>query len=158
MTVSRTGAQALVDSLLAHGADTGFGVPGESYLQVLDALHDAKIQVTVCRQEGGAVMMADATARLTGRPGIAMVTRGPGATNASPGIHIAEHDSVPLILFVGQIERGMRERGAFQEMNYKAFFGSTAKWVVEIDDAARIPETISRAYHIAMQGLSLIHI
>ena len=152
MATERTGGQLIVDALHAQGAEHVFCVPGESYLAVLDALHDAKIQVTVCRQEGGAVMMADATARLTGRPGIAMVTRGPGATNASPGIHIAEHDSVPLILFVGQIERGMRERGAFQEMNYKAFFGSTAKWVVEIDDAARIPETISRAYHIAMQG------
>ncbi|MFZ4787735.1 MAG: thiamine pyrophosphate-binding protein, partial [Beijerinckiaceae bacterium] len=124
----------------------------ESYLAVLDALHDAAINVTVCRQEGGATMMADATARLSGRPGIVMVTRGPGATNASPGIHIAEHDSVPLILFVGQIEQGMRERGAFQEMDYRAFFGSTAKWVTEIDNAARIPEIISRAFHVAMQG------
>ena len=152
MATARTGGQLIVDALHAQGAEHVFCVPGESYLAVLDALHDAKINVTVCRQEGGAVMMADATARLTGRPGIAMVTRGPGATNASPGIHIAEHDSVPLILFVGQIERGMRERGAFQEMDYKAFFGSTTKWVVEIDDAARIPETISRAYHVAMQG------
>ena len=152
MAKARTGGQLIVDALQAQGCDHVFCVPGESYLAVLDALHDAKINVTVCRQEGGATMMADASARLTGRPGIAMVTRGPGATNASAGIHIAEHDSVPLILFVGQIERGMRERGAFQEMNYKAFFGSTAKWVVEIDDAARIPETISRAYHIAMQG------
>jgi thiamine pyrophosphate-dependent acetolactate synthase large subunit-like protein len=95
----RTGGQLIVDSLAAQGVDHVFCVPGESYLAVLDALHDVAINVTVCRQEGGAVMMADATARLTGRPGIAMVTRGPGATNASPGIHIAEHDSVPLILF-----------------------------------------------------------
>ena len=101
-----------------------FCVPGESYLAVLDALHDAPIAVTVCRQEGGAAMMADATARLTGRPGIAMVTRGPGATNASHGIHIAEQDSAPMILFVGQVERGMRERDAFQEIDYRAVFGS----------------------------------
>ena len=148
----RTGGQLIVDSLAAQGVDHVFCVPGESYLAVLDALHDVAINVTVCRQEGGAVMMADATARLTGRPGIAMVTRGPGATNASPGIHIAEHDSVPLILFVGQIESGMKERGAFQEMDYKAFFGSTAKWVTEITDPARIPEIISRAFHVAMQG------
>jgi acetolactate synthase-1/2/3 large subunit len=138
--------------LKAQGVEHVFCVPGESYLAVLDALHDADIDVTVCRQEGGATMMADATARLTGRPGIVMVTRGPGATNASPGIHIAEHDSVPLIMFVGQIENGMRGRGAFQEMDYRAFFGSTAKWVTEIDDPARIPEIVSRAFHVAMQG------
>ena len=149
---SRTGGQLIVDALAAQGVEHIFCVPGESYLAVLDALHDASINVTVCRQEGGATMMADATARLTGRPGIAMVTRGPGATNASPGIHIAEHDSVPLILFVGQIESGMKERGAFQEMDYKAFFCSTAKWVTEITDPARVPETISRAFHVAMQG------
>ena len=148
----RTGGQLIVDCLKAQGVEHVFCVPGESYLAVLDALHDADIHVTVCRQEGGATMMADATARLTGRPGIVMVTRGPGATNASPGIHIAEHDSVPLIMFVGQIENGMRGRGAFQEMDYRAFFGSTAKWVTEIDDPARIPEIISRAFHVAMQG------
>ena len=149
---SRTGGQLIVDCLKAQGVEHVFCVPGESYLAVLDALHDADINVTVCRQEGGATMMADATARLTGRPGIVMVTRGPGATNASPGIHIAEHDSIPLIMFVGQIENGMRGRGAFQEMDYRAFFGSTAKWVTEIDDPARIPEIVSRAFHVAMQG------
>ena len=148
----RTGGQILVGCLEAQGVEQVYCVPGESYLAVLDALHDAKIQVTICRQEGGAAMMADATGRLTGRPGICFVTRGPGATNASPGIHIAEHDSTPMILFIGQIERNMRERGAFQEMDYKAFFGSTAKWVTEIDSAARIPEIVSRAYHVAMQG------
>jgi acetolactate synthase-1/2/3 large subunit len=148
----RSGGQILVDQLVAQGVEHVFCVPGESFLAVLDALHDAPIAVTVCRQEGGAAMMADAAGRLTGRPGIAMVTRGPGATNAAHGIHIAEHDSVPMILFVGQIERGMRGRGAFQEMDYPAFFGSTAKWVVEIDDAARIPEIVSRAFHLAMQG------
>ncbi|WP_342363590.1 thiamine pyrophosphate-binding protein [Terrarubrum flagellatum] len=148
----KTGGQLIVDSLIAQGVEHVFCVPGESYLAVLDALHDASINVTVCRQEGGATMMADASARLTGRPGVVMVTRGPGATNASPGIHIAEHDSVPLVMFVGQIDGSMRHRGAFQEMDYRAFFGSTAKWVVEIDDAARIPEHVSRAFHVAMQG------
>lgn len=152
MTAARTGGQLIVDALQTQGVEHVYCVPGESYLAVLDALHDASINVTVCRQEGGATMMADATARLSGRPGIVMVTRGPGATNASPGIHIAEHDSVPLIMFVGQIERGMRGRGAFQEMDYRAFFGTTAKWVTEIDDVARIPEIISRAFHVAMQG------
>jgi acetolactate synthase I/II/III large subunit len=148
----RTGGQLVVDCLAAQGVEHVFCIPGESYLAVLDALHDASIGVTVCRQEAGAVMMADATARLTGRPGIAMVTRGPGATNAAHGIHIAEHDSVPLILFVGHVERGVRGRGAWQEIDYRAVFGSMAKWVVEIDDAARIPELVSRAFHVAMQG------
>ena len=148
----KTGGQLIVDSLVAQGVEHVFCVPGESYLAVLDALHDASINVTVCRQEGGAAMMADASARLTGRPGIVMATRGPGATNAAPGIHIAEHDSVPLIMFVGQIDSSMRHRGAFQEMDYRAFFGSTTKWAVEIDDAARIPELVSRAFHVAMQG------
>ena len=149
---ARSGGQLLVDQLVVQGVEHVFCVPGESYLAVLDALRDAPIALTVCRQEGGAAMMADAAGRLTGRPGIVMVTRGPGATNAAHGVHIAEHDSVPMILFVGQIERSMRGRGAFQEMDYRAFFGSTAKWVVEIDDAARIPEIVSRAFHIAMQG------
>ncbi|HEX4767406.1 MAG TPA: thiamine pyrophosphate-binding protein [Lichenihabitans sp.] len=149
---ARTGGQILVDQLRIQGVDHVFCVPGESYLAVLDALHEAPIALTVCRHEAGAAMMADAAARLTNRPGICMVTRGPGATNAAHGIHIAEHDSVPLILFVGQIERSMRGRGAFQEMDYRAVFGSTAKWVTEIDDAARIPEIVSRAFHVAMQG------
>ncbi|MBV9636234.1 MAG: thiamine pyrophosphate-binding protein [Methylobacteriaceae bacterium] len=149
---ARLGGRILVDQLVAQGVEHVFCVPGESYLAVLDALRDAPIKVTVCRQEGGATMMADAIGRLTGRPGIVFVTRGPGATNASPGIHIAEHDSVPLILFVGQIDRGMRGRGAFQEMDYRAFFGSTTKWVAEIEDPARIPEFIARAFHVAMQG------
>jgi acetolactate synthase-1/2/3 large subunit len=148
----RTGGQILVDQLVIQGVEHVFCVPGESYLAVLDALHDATIKVTVCRQEGGATMMADAVARLTGRPGVVFVTRGPGATNASPGIHIAEHDSVPVILFVGQIDRAMRGRGAFQEMDYRAFFGSTTKWVAEIDTPERIPEFVARAFHVAMQG------
>lgn len=148
----RTGGQILVDQLVAQGVEHVFCVPGESYLAVLDALHDAPIQLTVARQETGAALMAEATGRLTGRPGIAFVTRGPGAMNAAHAIHIAEHDSTPLILFIGQIERGMRERGAFQEMDYRAVFGSTAKFVTEIDDPARIPEIVSRAFHTAMQG------
>jgi acetolactate synthase-1/2/3 large subunit len=148
----RTGGQILVDQLAIQGVKHVFCVPGESYLAVLDALHDSSVEITVCRQETGAALMAEATARLTGRPGVAFVTRGPGATNAAHAIHIAEHDSTPLILFVGQIERSMRGRGAFQEMDFKAFFGSTAKWVCEIDDPARIPELVSRAFHVAMQG------
>ncbi len=142
---TRSGGQILVDQLLAHGVDHLFCVPGESYLAVLDALHDASIAVTVCRQEGGAAMMAEAHGKITGRPGICFVTRGPGATNASPGLHIARQDSTPMILFVGQIERGMREREAFQELDYRATYGSIAKWVTEIDDPARFPELISRA-------------
>jgi len=149
---ARSGGQILVDQLAIHGVEHLFCVPGESYLAVLDALHDASIRVTVCRQEGGAAMMADAAGRLTGRPGICFVTRGPGASNAVHGIHIAEHDSTPLILFVGQVGRDMRERGAFQEMDYRAVFGSTAKWVTEIDDPARIPELVSRAFHVACAG------
>lgn len=149
---ARTGGQLIVDQLVAQGVDHVFTVPGESFLAVLDALVDVNINVTVCRQEGGATMMADAHGKLTGRPGICMVTRGPGASNAMAGIHIAKQDSTPLILFVGQIERGMREREAFQEMDYRAVFGQAAKWATEIDDAQRIPEVVSRAFHVAMSG------
>jgi acetolactate synthase-1/2/3 large subunit len=148
----RSGGQILVDQLLIQGVERATCVPGESYLAVLDALHDAAIDVIICRQEGGAAMMADAHGRLTGRPGVCFVTRGPGASNASPGIHIAMQDSSPLIVFVGQVERGMREREAFQELDYKAVFGTMAKWAVEIDDAARIPEIVARAFRVAMQG------
>src|SRR5262245_14890194 len=149
---SRNGGRILIDQLLVHGVEHVFCVPGESYLAALDALHDAAIAITVCRQEGGAAMMAEAYGKLTGRPGICFVTRGPGATNASPGLHIARQDSTPLILFVGQIERGMREREAFQELDYRAVFGTMTKWATEIDDAARIPEIISRAFHVATSG------
>ena len=149
---SRLGGHILVDQLVAQGVKHVFCVPGESYLAVLDGLHDADIQVTVCRQEGGAAMMADAHGKLTGEPGICMVTRGPGASNALAGVHIAKQDSTPLILFVGQIERGMREREAFQEMDYRAVFGTQAKWVTEIDQVERIPELVSRAFHIATSG------
>jgi acetolactate synthase-1/2/3 large subunit len=148
----RTGGQILVDQLVVHGVDHLFCVPGESYLAALDALHDAAIAVTVCRQEGGAAMMAEAYGKLTGRPGICFVTRGPGATNASPGLHIARQDSTPMILFVGQVAREMREREAFQELDYRAVFGSIAKWVTEVDDPARFPELVSRAFHVATSG------
>ncbi|MGL5447519.1 MAG: thiamine pyrophosphate-binding protein, partial [Rhabdaerophilum sp.] len=148
----RRAADILVDQLIKQQVKDIFCVPGESYLAVLDALVEAEIRVTVCRQEGGACMMADAVGRLTGRPGICFVTRGPGAMNASPAIHIAHQDSIPLILFVGQIERSARERGAFQELDYRAVFGSMTKWTTEIDDAARIPEILHRAFHVAMAG------
>ncbi|WP_193353127.1 thiamine pyrophosphate-binding protein [Alicycliphilus denitrificans] len=148
----RTGGQILVRQLIAHGVKQLFCVPGESYLAVLDALHDADIAVTVCRQEGGAAMMAEAQGKLTGQPGICFVTRGPGATNASAGVHIAHQDSTPLILFVGQVARGAKGREAFQELDYRAVFGTMAKWVVDIDDPARLPELVSRAFHVATSG------
>src|SRR5438309_11231313 len=124
----RTGGEILVDQLIAHGVQHVFCVPGESYLAALDAFYDRKIALTVCRQEGGAAMMAEAVGKATGRPGIAFVTRGPGATNASPGIHIARQDSTPLIVFAGQIARAAREREAFQELDFRAVFGSMTKW------------------------------
>src|ERR1700753_3929154 len=149
---ARTGGQILIDQLVAQGVERVTCVPGESYLAALDALHDSGIDVVICRAEGVAAMMAESYGKLTGRPGICFVTRGPGATNASHGIHIAMQDSTPMILFIGQVERGMREREAFQEVDYKAFFGSMAKWVVEIDSAERIPELVTRAFRVAMQG------
>jgi acetolactate synthase-1/2/3 large subunit len=149
---TRTAAEVLVDQLIAQGVRHAFCVPGESYLAVLDAFHDRAISVTVCRQEGGAAMMAEAVGKLTGKPGVAFVTRGPGATNASPGIHIAQQDSTPMILFVGQVGREMRGRDAFQELDYRAVFGSMTKWTTEVDDPARIPEIISRAFHTATGG------
>lgn len=149
---SRTGGEILVDQLVMHGVRHVFCVPGESYLAALDAFHDRDIAVTVCRQEGGAAMMAEAHGKATGRPGICFVTRGPGITNASAGIHIAAQDSTPLIVFVGQVAREMREREAFQEVNYRAVFSTMAKWVTEIDDAARIPELVSRAFYTATNG------
>jgi len=148
----RTGGQILVDQLRIHGIDHVFCVPGESYLAVLDALYDADIHVTICRQEGGAAMMAEAHGKLTGKPAACFVTRGPGATNAAPGIHIAKHDSTPMLVFVGQIERRVRERDALQEMDYRATFGSQAKWATEIEDAHRIPEIVARAVYTATSG------
>ena len=148
----RSGGRILVDQLRIHGTSHVFCVPGESFLAVLDALHDSPIATIVCRQEGGAAFMAEATGKMTGKPGIVMVTRGPGATNAAPGIHVASQDSTPMILFVGQVARAMKEREAFQELDYKAVFGTMAKWVAEIDDPKRIPELVSRAFHVATQG------
>jgi acetolactate synthase I/II/III large subunit len=149
----RTGGRILVDQLKIHGADTVFCVPGESYLAVLDALYDTNaIRLVACRQEGGAAMMAEAQGKLTGRPGICMVTRGPGATNASAGLHIAKQDSTPLILFIGQVARDAQEREAFQEVDYRRMLGPLAKWVAQIDDPRRIPEFLSRAFHVATSG------
>ncbi len=148
-----TGARLLVQQLEAQGSDLIFGVPGESYLSVLDALYDNdQLDFITCRQEGGAAMMAESYGKQTGRPGICMVTRGPGATNASAGVHVAFQDSTPMILFIGQVGRDMMEREAFQEIDYRRMFGQMAKWVAQIDDAARIPEFITRAYHTALSG------
>ncbi|WP_443970871.1 thiamine pyrophosphate-binding protein [Sphingobium sp. CR28] len=148
----RSAAHILVDQLIAQGVERATCVPGESYLAVLDALVDSGIDLLTCRAEGGAAMMAEANGKLTGQPGICFVTRGPGATNAAPGLHIAMQDSTPMILFVGQVARDMRHREAFQELDYRQSFAGLAKWVVEIDDAARIPELIARAFRTAMQG------
>ncbi|CAM3221143.1 thiamine pyrophosphate-binding protein [Paracoccus nototheniae] len=148
----RHGGQILIDQLKIQGVSRVFSVPGESFLAALDALHDASIENIVCRQEGSAAMMAEAHGKLTGRPGICFVTRGPGATNASAGVHVARQDSTPMILFVGQIDRAHRDREAFQEVDYRAMFGPLAKWVAEIDQIDRLPEYISRAFHVAMSG------
>ncbi len=150
---TRSGGRILIDALKGHGADMAFCVPGESYLAALDALHDTpEIRLIVCRQEGGAAMMADAYGKLTGRPGICFVTRGPGATNASAGVHIAFQDSTPMILFIGQVGRGMADREAFQEVDMRAAFAPLAKWSAQIEDPARIPEYVSRAFHTAVNG------
>ncbi|AFL51117.1 acetolactate synthase large subunit IlvB [Sinorhizobium fredii USDA 257] len=153
-TKSRNGGQILIDALRIHGVERAFCVPGESYLAALDALHDAgdDIELIVCRQEGGAAYMAEAYGKLTGKPGICFVTRGPGATNASVGVHTAFQDSTPMILFIGQVARDQVEREAFQEIDYRRMFGQMAKWVVQIDDAARIPELVSQAFHRAVNG------
>ncbi len=150
----RTGGQILVDALGIHGVDRVFCVPGESYLAALDAFHDVsdEIDLIVCRQEGGAAYMADAYGKLTGKPGICFVTRGPGATNASVGVHTAFQDSTPMLLFIGQVASDQVEREAFQEVDYRRMFGQMAKWVVQIDDAARIPELVSQAFHRAVNG------
>ncbi len=149
----RSGGRAIVDALRIHGVDRVFCVPGESYLEVLDALYDTpEIELIVAKHEGAAANMAEADGKLTGRPGICMVTRGPGATHASIGVHIAQQDSTPMILFVGQIARSQVGREAFQEVDYQAMFGALAKWVVEINDADRIPEILARAFHTAVSG------
>lgn len=150
----RNGGQLLVESLVALGATRGFGVPGESYLAVLDALHDVQgtLDFVLCRNEGGAAFMASAWGKLTGAPGLCFVTRGPGVTNASIGVHTAMQDSSPMILFVGQVGTDMIGREAFQEIDYPAVFGTMAKWAVEIDRVERIPEILSRAWVTATTG------
>lgn len=150
----RSGAQLLVDQLILHGVDTVFCVPGESYLRVLDALFAQRdsLRLITARQEGGAAYMAEAYGKLTGQPGICFVTRGPGAGNASIGVHTAFQDSTPLILFVGQVPRSQVGRDAFQEVDYRSMFAPLAKWVIQIDNAGRIPEFVSRAFHLATSG------
>ncbi|MFO1330593.1 MAG: thiamine pyrophosphate-binding protein [Rubrivivax sp.] len=155
---SRIAGHALVEALVAQGVTTAFGVPGESYLAVLDGFHELRehIRFVVCRQEGGAAFMAEAQGKLTGRPGVCFVTRGPGATNASIGVHTAFQDSTPLVVFVGQVASDQRDREAFQELDYRQFFGpgtlGMAKWVAEIQDPGRVPEYVARAFRVAMQG------
>ncbi len=150
----RNGGRLLVDCLLALGATKAFGIPGESYLAVLDALHDTdgRLDFILCRNEGGAAFMASAWGKLTGSPGICFVTRGPGVTNASIGIHTAMQDSSPMIVFVGQVGTDMRGREAFQEIDYRAVFGSMAKWAVEVDRIERLPEVVARAWTTATTG------
>ena len=149
---SRTGGELLVACLAEQGVKRVFCIPGESYLAVLDALHGADIRTIVARHEGGAAMMAEADGKLSGRPGVCFVTRGPGATNAAAGVHVAQQDSTPMILFIGQIAREHRGRDAFQEVDYRQMFGGIAKSVEQVEDAARLPEIISRAWHVAMSG------
>jgi acetolactate synthase I/II/III large subunit len=153
-TTLRHGGKVLVNALQTHGVRRAFCVPGESYLPVLDALYDARehIQLVVCRQEGGAAFMAEAYGKLTGEPGICFVTRGPGATNASIGVHTAMQDSTPMILFIGQVGSDVVEREAFQEVDFRRMFGQMSKWVAQIDRADRIPELLSHAFHVATSG------
>lgn len=149
----RSGGRILVDALVNNGVDRVFCVPGESYLAALDALHDTpSISVHVARNEGGAAYMADAFAKLTGRPGVCFVTRGPGATNASGGVHVAFQDSTPMVLLIGQVGRGDVDREAFQEVDYRRMYGQMAKWVAQVDDAARLPEYLNRAFATATAG------
>ena len=148
--MKRTAAEALVATLENQGVDRVFCVPGESYLDVLDALRDSSIQTVVARQEGGAAMMAEADAKLTGRPGVVFVTRGPGAANASAGVHVAQQDSTPLVLFAGQVARDARGRDAFQEIDLPAFYGGMAKSVAEVDDPDRIPGVVADAFRTAL--------
>jgi acetolactate synthase-1/2/3 large subunit len=154
MVATRTAAQILVDALKIHGVDTAFCVPGESYLAVLDALYDAReqIRLIVARQDGGAAYMAEAYGKVMGKPGICFVTRGPGATNASIGVHTAHQDSTPMILFIGQVPGEFADREAFQEMDYRHMFGPMAKWVAQIDRPERMHEYVSHAFHLAMSG------
>lgn len=148
----RHGGRILADQLVLQGVTCVFSVPGESFLAALDGLSSVGIRNIVCRHEGGAAMMAEATGKLTRRPGVAFVTRGPGAANAASGIHVARQDSTPMVLFVGQIARAHRDREAFQEVDYRAFFGPLAKWVAEVDQTDRLPEYIARAFAVAQSG------
>ncbi|HEY8067841.1 MAG TPA: thiamine pyrophosphate-binding protein [Burkholderiales bacterium] len=151
---TRHGGRILADALVGHGARLAFGVPGESFLPVLDGLHDLQDQLkfVICRQEGGAAYMAEASAKLSGRPGLLFVTRGPGATNGSVGVHTAFQDSTPMIVFVGQVGNDFVEREAFQEVDYRRMYGPLTKWVAQIDRAERIPEYVSHAFHVATSG------
>jgi acetolactate synthase-1/2/3 large subunit len=152
-TESRSGAEALIDALKINAVERIFCIPGESYLAALDALYDrSEIELIVCRNEGGAAYMAEAEGKLSGRPGVCFVTRGPGATNASGGLHVARQDSTPMILLIGQIARKDLDREAFQEIDYRRMFSEVAKWVAQIDDAERIPEYLNRAFSVATSG------
>jgi len=152
-TKSRSGAEVLIDALCINAVERIFCIPGESYLAALDALFDrSEIDLIVCRNEGGASYMTEADGKLTGRPGVCFVTRGPGATNASGGLHVAMQDSTPMILFIGQIARKDIDREAFQEIDYRRMFSQLCKWVAQIDDAARIPEYVNRAFSVATAG------
>jgi acetolactate synthase-1/2/3 large subunit len=153
MTKLRNGGRILVDNLVAQGCDRIFHVPGESFLAVLDALHDVpEIDLVTCRQEGGAAFMACADGTMTGKPGVCFVTRGPGATNASIGVHVAMQDSQPMLLFIGDVDRSMRDREGFQEVDFPAMFAPLAKWATRIEDARRIPEYVARAWNVATSG------
>jgi acetolactate synthase-1/2/3 large subunit len=154
MAATRTAAQILVDALKIHGVEAAFCVPGESYLAVLDALYDARqeIRLIVARQDGGAAYMAEAYGKVTGKPGICFVTRGPGATNASIGVHTAHQDSTPMIVFIGQVPGEFADREAFQEIDYRQMFGPMVKWVAQIDRAERMHEYVSHAFHLATSG------
>jgi acetolactate synthase I/II/III large subunit len=149
----RHGGQILIDQLALNGIQKVFCVPGESYLAALDGLYQSNsIETIICRQEGGAAMMAEAYGKMTNLPGICFCTRGPGATNASAGVHVAMQDSTPMILFVGQVAGSMAEREAFQEIDYRRMYGDLAKWIGQIDKIERIPEYVSHAFHTAMTG------
>ena len=152
MSTSRTGGQLVADALVAHGVSHAFGVPGESYLAVLDALHDTAVEFVICRQEGGAAYMAEAWGRLTGDPGVCLVTRGPGATNASVGIHAARENSQPMVVLIGQVSSHEMGREAFQEIDYRAFLGPITKWATQVDDVDDLAETLQYAFKIAASG------
>ena len=152
MTTTRPAGHALVEALIAQGVHTAFGVPGESFLAVLDGFHEHRdaIRFIGCRQEGGAAFMAEAQGKLSGRPGICFVTRGPGATNASIGVHTAFQDSTPMVVFVGQVGNEFAEREAFQEIDYRRMYGPMTKWVAQVDRVERITEYVSHAFDTAM--------